>query len=252
MSYTGFILFISPKGRVANWTNWELLGLNKTQYANLHATFMVLFFVFVCFHIYLNWSPLMSYFKNKARKFSLLTKEFIFAFLVNILFILGVLYNWTPFEQYLNFQENMKASWEKKVDKAPYGHAELSTIEEFATTTGTDASTIIEQLTSKNIKGVSLENTIEKIANENGKSPSELFEMMNVKKKTSTLKEGGGYGRLSLKEACNQQNISLDKALLIIKEKGFEAKEDSGIREIADALHTTPIELLEMLKKEAL
>lgn len=36
MSYTGIILFIAPKGRVANWTNWELLGLDKTQYTNLH------------------------------------------------------------------------------------------------------------------------------------------------------------------------------------------------------------------------
>ena len=43
MSYTGIILFIAPKGRVANWTNWELFGLDKTEYTNLHVTFMVLF-----------------------------------------------------------------------------------------------------------------------------------------------------------------------------------------------------------------
>jgi hypothetical protein len=249
MSYTGFILFIAPKGRVANWTNWELLGLDKTQYGNLHATFMVLFFVGICFHIYLNWSPLMNYFKNKSREFSLLTKEFVFAFLINLFFVLGVLYYWVGFEQFLDFQDNMKASWEKKVDRAPYGHAELSTIEEFAKTTANDAGIIMEQLTAKNMKGVRLERTIEQIAKENGKSPSELFEMINVKKKMSVFKEGGGYGRLSLAEACSQYNIDINKALLIINEKGFDVTQESTVREIADALHTTPIELLELLMK---
>ena len=54
MSYTGIILFLAPKGRVANWTNWQLLGLDKTHYTHLHVTFMVLFLVGMIFHIYLN------------------------------------------------------------------------------------------------------------------------------------------------------------------------------------------------------
>lgn len=247
MTYTGIVLFIAPKGRVANWTNWELFGLDKTQYSNLHATFMLLFILGVCFHIYLNWSPLMNYFKNKSRKFSLLTKEFMFAFLLNLFFILGVLYYWVGFEQFLDFQDNMKASWEKKAQRAPYGHAELSSLEEFAKTTGKDATTIMEELRAKNIQGVSLEKTIEKIAQENGKSPFQLFELMNVQKKTSILKEGGGYGKLSLARACREQNISIDEALQIIKGKGFDATQESSIREIADALKIKPIELLEML-----
>ena len=78
MSYTGVVLFLAPKGRIANWTNWELLGLDKTQYTNLHVTFMVLFLVGMLFHIYLNWRALFIYLTNKAREFSLFTKEFIF------------------------------------------------------------------------------------------------------------------------------------------------------------------------------
>jgi len=78
MSYTGIILFLSPKGRVANWTNWELFGLDKTQYTNLHVTFMVLFLLGMFFHIYLNWGSLLNYLKNRAKAFSLFTKEFLF------------------------------------------------------------------------------------------------------------------------------------------------------------------------------
>ena len=182
MSYTGIILFIAPKGRVANWTNWELLGLDKTQYTILHVTFMVLFLVGMLFHIYLNWCPLMCYLKNRARQFSLLTKEFILALTINVIFVIGTLYYWAPIEQFLDFEDDVKASWEKKVDKAPYGHAELSSIEEFAQRTGKDAMMIVEQLKAKNLSGVSLDTTIEKVAKENGKSPADLFEMLKTPK----------------------------------------------------------------------
>jgi len=182
MSYTGIILFLAPKGRVANWTNWQIFGLDKTQYTNLHVTFMVLFLIGMMFHLYLNWSALMCYLKNKTRQFSLLTKEFILALSLNVVFVLGTLYYWAPFEQFLDFQDDIKASWEKKVTRAPYGHAELSTIEEFAQRTGKDATILIEQLKAKNLNGVSLDKTIEKVAKENGKSPADLFEMLKTPK----------------------------------------------------------------------
>lgn len=181
MSYTGIILFLAPKGRVANWTNWQLLGLDKTQYTNLHVTFMVLFLVGIIFHIYLNWSSLLNYLKNKARTFSLLTKEFLLAFGINLLFVVGTLYYWTPFDQFLDFQDDLKAMWEKKVDKAPYNHAELSTLEEFAQKMGRDVSVMIAELNAKKLRGIESTKTINQIAKENGKSPAQIFDIINTK-----------------------------------------------------------------------
>lgn len=248
MSYTGIILFLSPKGRVANWTNWELLGLDKTQYTNLHVTFMVLFLLGMFFHIYLNWGSLLNYLKNRAKSFSLFTKEFLFAFGLNLLFIVGTLYYWAPFEQFLDFQEEIKASWEAKVDQAPYGHAELSTLEEFAQKTGRNVSVIVSQLNASNLKGVNLTKTIAQIAQENGKSPAQIFDRINAKPQTPTLSEGGGYGKVTLKNASVQHAFALEIALELIREKGFNATENSTLKEIADALHVKPIELLELLK----
>lgn len=254
MSYTGILLFIAPKGRVANWINWKLFGLDKTQYTNLHVTFMVLFLVGMIFHLYLNWKPLMAYLKNKSRQFSLLTKEFIFALAINVLFVVGTLSYWAPFDQFLDFEEDVKNAWEQKIDKAPYGHAELSTLEEFSQKTGIALETIINQLTAANLKGVSSEKTIAVLAKENGKSPSQLFELIAAKKKVETsqtpvLKEGGGYGKLSLSDAAKQHTFELSKALEYLKEKGISVSEKSTLRDAADALHVTPIELLETLKK---
>lgn len=256
MSYTGVILYIAPKGRVANWTNWKLFGLDKDQYTNLHVTFMVLFVIGILLHIYFNWRPLLHYLKNKSRTFSLLTKEFALALGFNLLFLFGTLYYWVPFEQFLDLQDDIKSSWEKKESKAPYGHAELSSISEFAEKTNTDAQKIVSQFNAKKLKGVSLEKSIADIAKENSKSPAELFGMIDLTKKTSTsklstqvpLKEGGGYGKLSLKEACEQFAISLDKATAFISAKGHSPKHESTLKEISDALHVSPMELLQMLQ----
>ncbi|ARU47538.1 DUF4405 domain-containing protein [Sulfurospirillum diekertiae] len=248
MSYTGIILFLSPKGRVANWTNWQLLGLDKTHYTHLHVTFMVLFLVGMLFHIYLNWNALINYLMNKSREFSLFTKEFLLALGVNLLFLLGTLYYWVPFEQFLDFQDEIKASWERKVDQAPYGHAELSTLEEFSMRTNSSISAIISQLNTHKIQGVDRSKTIAEIAKENGKSPAQIFDIINTKSQSKNSTSGGGYGKLTLKEASTQQTFELEKALHIIHEKGFNATENSTMKECAEALHVKPIELLELLK----
>ena len=40
----------------------------------------------------------------------------------------------------------------------------------------------MDQLKAKNMQGVALDKTIEKIAKENGKSPSQLFEILQSQK----------------------------------------------------------------------
>jgi len=254
MSYTGIFLFLSPKGRVANWTNWELFGLNKTQYTNLHVTFMVLFLVGIFLHIYLNWNSLLHYLQNKAHSFSLCTKEFLFAFSLNLLFLLGTLYYWVPFDKFLNFEDDIKRSWEQSsLTQAPYGHAELSTLKEFAMRTSTEVKTLMQKLVSNNIQGVSEDQSIAEIAKINHYSPAQMFDIINNNHiKTSALKEGGGYGKLTLQEASVTYAFSLKNAIRTLKEKDYNATETSTLKESAEALHVKPIELLESFKSSTL
>ncbi|MDD3462800.1 MAG: DUF4405 domain-containing protein [Sulfurospirillaceae bacterium] len=190
MTFTGVILFIAPKGRVANWTNWDIFGLNKTQYENLHITFSLLFFTLMVFHIYLNWKPLIAYLKNKSRAFSLLNKELILALVLNFFFFIGTLNYYPAFEEFLDFHDDVKSSWEKKSStRAPYGHAELSTLEEFTEQTGMNLENLMRKFDAKNIKGASKEKTIEEIAKENSISPEQLFELIKTKNITK-IKQG--------------------------------------------------------------
>ena len=36
---SGVLLFVSPPGRIANWTNWTILGLRKHDWIGLHVWF---------------------------------------------------------------------------------------------------------------------------------------------------------------------------------------------------------------------
>ena len=102
MTYTGIVLYIAPHGRVAYWTNWELFGWSKDQFAEIHTTFMVLFIVTTLLHIYYNWKPLTSYMKNQAKAFVFFTKEMVVALSIVLLFLIGTLYTIVPFSTFLD------------------------------------------------------------------------------------------------------------------------------------------------------
>lgn len=180
MGYTGIMLFIVPQGKIAYWTNWELLGLSKDQYGALHVTFMVLFLVGMVLHLYLNWAPLVSYLKNKKREFSLFTKEFILAFVFTIIFILGTLYQVTPFKTFLDFEASVKESWVTDKTIPPYGHAELSSLKALCKKSYIDLDKAIKTLKKNGIVGIKANKKVASIAQENNLAPYEIYNMIDI------------------------------------------------------------------------
>lgn len=252
MSYTGIMLFISPKGRVANWSNWEIFGLSKTQYANLHVTFMILFLTGMLLHIYLNWKPLWSYLKNKNREFSLFTREFMFALGFTCLFFFGVLYEIAPFKQFIEFQDDVKLSWEKSENTPIYGHAELSTLKEFTINMNIDTQEAIVLLKNKGYVDISADAKLIDIAKENAISPNDIYISLNskvaIKKATATAQQGSGFGQMSLVQVSEKYGIDIEKSISILKEKGIKVDKDSKMKELANQLEVTPFDLLEMIR----
>jgi len=180
MTYTGIMLFIVPQGKIAYWTNWELFGLSKTQYGNLHVTFMVLFLVGMFFHIFLNWSLLIKYLKNKEHKISFLTKEFLLAFLLSATFIIGTLYQKAPFSTFLDLQDDIKESWVNENTIPPYGHAELSSLKSLCKKSYINLEKAIRTLEKNGIKGVKANKQIGLIAKENNLAPSDIYNMIDI------------------------------------------------------------------------
>lgn len=266
MSYTGIMLFIVPQGKYAYWMHWELLGLTKTQYGNLHVTFMVLFVVGMLLHIYLNWACLVAYLKNKKKEFTLLTKEFMLAFGFTLVFLLGTLYETPPFKTFLQFNDTVKQSWVTQESTPPYGHAELSSLKSLTKKTFLDLEKSMQTLKDKGFTGIEENAQMEQIAIENGTTPAKVYALIDIEenevdyqkedkatqKKTSSSSSlpqmGGGLGQMSLEEVSKRYGINLEEALKKLGAKGVQANKDSRMKPLAEELNTTPFDLFDLIK----
>lgn len=258
MTYTGIMLFIVPQGKYAYWMHWKFWGLTKTQYGNLHVTFMVLFLAGMLLHLWLNWKPLMMYLKNKQREFSLLTKEFILAFGFTLVFVLGTLYEVAPFKTFLDFEANVKESWVSEANTPPYGHAELSSLQSFTKKTFIDLNKAMETLKKNGFIGVAPDVQLEKLAILNQTTPANIYQLIDIEEnevgyekssKTTIQKPqmGSGLGQMSLEEVAKNYAIDLEKALDNLEKKGIKADKNSKMKPIAEELNTTPFDLFDIL-----
>ena len=105
---TSVILYIVPHGRVAYWADWHLWGLTKTQWGNIHINLGLLLLLGISLHIYYNWKVIVSYFKDKARRLKIFTKEFSIALALTIVFIMGTCLEIPPFIWVIEISESVK------------------------------------------------------------------------------------------------------------------------------------------------
>lgn len=136
---TGSMLFVSPPGRIANWTHWTLGGLTKREWTGLHVWFSTTFLVVSIVHI---------------------------------------LFNWRPFSWLLSFNAQAKESWETAQERAPIRHADLLTIAELAQKAGVDVATATNRLTAQGIQGVTPDGVVQPLAEANRKSARQVYEAM--------------------------------------------------------------------------
>ena len=64
MAFSGIILYLSPKGRVANWTGWTMAGLGKESWGGVHTTIGILFLLASALHLLYNWKVFLNYLKK--------------------------------------------------------------------------------------------------------------------------------------------------------------------------------------------
>jgi hypothetical protein len=174
LAVTGSILYITPPGRVANWTNWTFWGLSKHQWGALHICLSTLFLIVSLLHIWLNFKPLMNYFVSKAKTASALRLEWILAIGVCGVVCMGALRPFVPFSSLLDLNERIKLSWDKPKQQAPVPHAELLTIEKLAKKSGLEMDAIIQNLKVTGIE-VNPSDVFGTIAEQQNLSPNELF-----------------------------------------------------------------------------
>lgn len=250
---TGAVLYITPPGRVANWTNWTIWGLSKHQWGAVHICFGVVFLAASVLHIWLNIKPLMSYFVRKAQDASKLRTEWIFALAVCGLVFWGALKPFVPFSSLLELNDRIKNSWEKPQQQPPIPHAETLTIAELAKKSDIELDTIIRNLKAAEIE-TDPSDIFGTIAEQHNLSPNELFEIATgrqIERPASEHNKGGGgsgFGQKTLKQACEEIGIESGKAIEALKAAGVEATGDMRVREMADQNTMRPGQIRQILE----
>jgi hypothetical protein len=258
MAYTGIMLFISPQGRVANWADWTLWGLGKDDYAALHMNFMVVFLLASILHIYLNWSPLMSYLRDAARRLIVVTPEFILAACLCTLVVAGTLLAWPPFRNLVAFNATVEDSWIDTYGEPPYGHAELSSLDQFSRHLGLATEESLARLRAGGLAADGPDQTLDAIARRNGVSPQRVYDLIRAGAPAGPAAapdgglprpgSGSGLGRKTLAELDREGVIRLPVALERLKVRGVSADGDSTLKEVANELGASPHDLLRELQ----
>ena len=242
MVYTGVMLFIAPHGKVANWSNWELWGLSKTEYGNIHVTSMVVLVFFFVWHMYYNWKPLMSYMKNKASGFTVTKKEFLIAFALNIIFIGGTLALVQPFSGFLTLEENIKMMWTDEYGEPPYGHAEESSLNVFCTRLAIDCAKA-KDILRKNSITFGEKESIGDIARKNQTTPNAIYQMIKQDETSPAIIQHSEsnsppmLGKRTLSELADEGYIRLERALQYLQAKNISnLSANTQIKTIASEL----------------
>lgn len=138
-AFSGVILYMTPRGRVANWSGWTMLGLGKHEWSELHMNACALVLVIAAWHLVMNWRVFWSYIKRRSAGLNL-KLEMAVALLVTGTLVTGTIYGLPPLTMLAAWNEAIKDSWESQSPRGPAPHAEELTVSQLAGNVGIDHS----------------------------------------------------------------------------------------------------------------
>ncbi|MBN1108146.1 MAG: DUF4405 domain-containing protein [Bacteroidales bacterium] len=267
MSWSGFILYIAPPGRIANWGSWKLMLFTKTEWQALHTIFSYLFFILVVIHLFfINWRTFLVYFKSKLKAGLNRKWELVSAVILSALVFAGTLRSWTPFGPVMTFGEKVQEGWGNKFETPPVIHMENYTLEQLSPLFDSiPAEELARKLAERSIRIKESDTTLKLIGEENHITPSEIYDMLveeygeKDNESNSGVRQGNyhgqggaaqGYGRYTLKMAADNLGLEVSDLVQKLKEKGIDAGPETTMRNIADRLGVTPREAYTMLTEK--
>ena len=262
MSVTGLILYIVPPGRIAYWTTWELTGLTKTDWGNIHILSSILFIVAGGFHTYFNWKPLMNYFKDKARKGVKLRRELTISSVLSVWVIVSSIWPFPPLSYMLDFNEWIKDTWVVQDEyEPPIGHAEMLSLKVFTKKMEIDLEKATDELQATGIVFDSAGETLEDIGKNNDISPMNIYLLIKKfeptpepeKLETYTPESievefsGTGFGNKTVRSICERLGLDTTVAIARLTSAGVSANPDQTVKGAAEAANSEPIEMIKII-----
>lgn len=265
MGVTGLVLYVVPQGRIAYWTDWQLLGLTKTQWGDVHIISSLLFVVAGALHIYFNWKPLVRYVYDRARKIVTLKKELALSIVLGVLLTVSGILRLPPLSYLLVLNDRVKAAWvSSPAHEPPFGHAEEVSLAGLSRKLRFPLDRAQQVLKGKGLRGVKPNAKLIDVARANGRSPMEIYGLIQHLEREPTPVAparadglsaadvearfaGSGIGRMTLPDVARKTGVPLETLRSRLSRKGIRVDEAQPLRKAADAVGVTPLELLKTM-----
>ncbi len=260
---TAIILYIEPHGRVAYWIKWNLLGLQKDQWGNIHLFSGLLFLVVGVFHLYYNWKPLIRYLSGKIETGLRHKRELIISSLIFLWIIVSGIWALPPLVYMADLSEAIKSSWVTSAElEPPFGHAEQVSLKTFCKKQGIPLDQAMAELREAGFKVNTPAKTLGNIADSKGTSGMGVYAVIKkLEPKPKAMKPGSvwtpgmveeafagtGVGRKSIGRIIKDYGLDDNTVYQRLKRSGIEARNDDNIKELADKHDSTPIQILTII-----
>ena len=208
MTVTGLVLFFAPSCRIARDTSWAVWGHSKEQWIAIHIWLSIACIVATIIHIYLNWTVLINYFKDKINKAPALRTEWVAALGICVVLYTGSVRGVAPFSSLMDWKETFK-------------HGSAGDAESGGGCGGRVAGRQVQDHTS----GAANSNTHQTAIQGTGHGPG---------------RAGGGMGRKTLRQFCIDERVDVSWAISHLRNRGLTVSETMTVREIADAAGVHP------------
>lgn len=255
---SSIVLYILPSGRVAYWSGYTLWGLNKEDWGAVHINLGVLLLISMILHLYYNWTPLISYMKDRSKHLRIFTINFNISLVISLIVFFGTLAGIPPMSSIIHLGEAITDNANHKYGEPPYGHAEMSSLNNFVKKVGIDLESSLAALEAAEIKVDSPASTMKEIARANAITPQQIFDTINLKGNSRGGKghsasmpatPPGGTGRRTLKQICSLYKLDEHTIITGLKAAGIDAEIDQTMKEIAGTNNMDPHSVYAMIYK---
>jgi len=258
---SGAVLFLSPPGRVANWTQWQIFGLTKHGWSDLHITFGAIFLIGGLVHIAFNWRPLLQHLGARVSGRTGFRPEWVAALLLGVAVFAGTRAHVPPFSTLLAWSEQLRGGWEEARDRAPIPHAELLSLRELATQAGVAPGEAVSRLQASGLRDIREDAQVQAIADAGRITPARVYDLIQNRgaadagpageRSSRGPGAGGGPGWKTLAQFCTEEGLDLPAVQARLAGRGIKSSGELTLREIAvNNGYDRPYALLEIIRQK--
>ncbi len=248
---SGIVLFISPPGRIANWSQWAIGGLQKSGWQAVHSIFAFLFVVAAGFHVYFNWRVILNYIRRTIGAGVNRGRELAAASALGVVILVLTISGLPPFSTVMTLGETAKNAWSDPSTEPPVPHAEEWTVAKFAETNKMPADQAMENLRQAGLAAPAADTTLQTLAATYKVTPRQVYLSALGPEKAAAVPQagGGGFGRKTVAQLCGETNTPVEAALERLAQAGFTgATAESNMRELATKHGRRPIEVAQIIQ----